>query len=463
MIVGILGGSGLYDSRVSSTCASTPSPRRSARRRRRSSWASLLSDAVELVFVPRHGRGHRLLPSEINYRANVHALKQLGVEKVISVSAVGSLREGLVPGDLVRRGSVHRQDPPARLDLLRRWHRRPRRLRRSGVRALRSCTRRLSVRAAAEERATGGAAARVAPGRHLRVHGGAAVLDARRVAAAPELGRRRDRHDRARPKPSCAARPSSAISSLALVTDYDCWHPEEEAVTRRRVVEVLLANVAAARGDPARGAAAAAELAGVRLRSRGGARDHDIARGDSRAGAGTAEGALREVLREQRRVFLAASSARSRSIASRPHADKRVEVLGGAASFVSVAAGVSSPSPVRLIGVVGDDFPRRTRSSCEQQRRRPGRPRARRRADASAGPAATRRTSRRARRWTRSSTCSRTSTPSCRRRGRIAGLRLARQHRSGAAADVLEQAAAAEVRGVRHHELLDRRASGPSW
>src|SRR5581483_2936832 len=59
-----------------------------------------LGDA-RLVFVPRHGRGHRLLPSEINYRANVHALKQLGVEKVISVSAVGSLREGLVPGDLV--------------------------------------------------------------------------------------------------------------------------------------------------------------------------------------------------------------------------------------------------------------------------------------------------------------------------------------------------------------------------
>ena len=53
---------------------------------------------VGVAFVPRHGRGHRIGPSEINYRANVHALKGLGVEFLLSVGAVGSLRENLRPG-----------------------------------------------------------------------------------------------------------------------------------------------------------------------------------------------------------------------------------------------------------------------------------------------------------------------------------------------------------------------------
>jgi 5'-methylthioadenosine phosphorylase len=56
---------------------------------------------VGVAFLPRHGRGHRLLPSEINFRANIYALKRLGVEFLISVGAVGSLKEGVHPGDIV--------------------------------------------------------------------------------------------------------------------------------------------------------------------------------------------------------------------------------------------------------------------------------------------------------------------------------------------------------------------------
>ena len=56
---------------------------------------------VRVAFLPRHGRGHRLTPSEVPYRANIYALKSLGVEHVISVSACGSLREHLHPGDVV--------------------------------------------------------------------------------------------------------------------------------------------------------------------------------------------------------------------------------------------------------------------------------------------------------------------------------------------------------------------------
>jgi 5'-methylthioadenosine phosphorylase len=57
--------------------------------------------AREVVFLPRHGRQHRLLPSELNYRANIYGLKSLGVEWVVSISAVGSMREGIAPLDLV--------------------------------------------------------------------------------------------------------------------------------------------------------------------------------------------------------------------------------------------------------------------------------------------------------------------------------------------------------------------------
>src|SRR5438552_3119441 len=56
---------------------------------------------VELLFLPRHGRGHRLLPSELPFRANLWALKSLGAERVIAVGAVGSLREEIAPGHLV--------------------------------------------------------------------------------------------------------------------------------------------------------------------------------------------------------------------------------------------------------------------------------------------------------------------------------------------------------------------------
>jgi 5'-methylthioadenosine phosphorylase len=56
---------------------------------------------VEVVFLSRHGRGHRILPSELNYRANIHGMKQLGVDRLISISTAGSMKEHIAPGDLV--------------------------------------------------------------------------------------------------------------------------------------------------------------------------------------------------------------------------------------------------------------------------------------------------------------------------------------------------------------------------
>ncbi len=97
--IGIIGGSGLYQmeglSDVEERSVSTPfgAP----------SDALLIGtlEGVRVAFLARHGRGHRLMPTEVNYRANLWALKSLGVERVIAVSACGSLREHIRPGEIV--------------------------------------------------------------------------------------------------------------------------------------------------------------------------------------------------------------------------------------------------------------------------------------------------------------------------------------------------------------------------
>jgi len=99
VVVGVIGGSGLYeidgieelDEIAVDTPFGTPSD----------AYITGRLEGVRCVFLPRHGRGHRFLPSEVNYRANVWGLKKLGVQHVLSVSAVGSLRESIEPGHMV--------------------------------------------------------------------------------------------------------------------------------------------------------------------------------------------------------------------------------------------------------------------------------------------------------------------------------------------------------------------------
>ncbi len=97
--IGIIGGSGLYRmeglSDVEHRSISTPFGEPS------DDVIVGALDGVPVAFLARHGRGHRLMPTEVNYRANIFALKQLGVEQVISVSACGSLREQIHPGEVV--------------------------------------------------------------------------------------------------------------------------------------------------------------------------------------------------------------------------------------------------------------------------------------------------------------------------------------------------------------------------
>lgn len=98
-MIGVIGGSGLYEleglEKVEEVQLSTPFGEPSDR------YVTGVLHGVKMAFLPRHGRGHRLLPSEVNYRANIYGMKLLGVQRIISVSAVGSLREEIVPGHIV--------------------------------------------------------------------------------------------------------------------------------------------------------------------------------------------------------------------------------------------------------------------------------------------------------------------------------------------------------------------------
>ncbi len=98
-VIGVIGGSGLYEieglTDVQEVNIDTPFGAPS------DAYITGMLDGAKMVFLPRHGRGHKFLPSEVNYRANIYGMKTLGVEQIISVSAVGSMKEEIVPGHIV--------------------------------------------------------------------------------------------------------------------------------------------------------------------------------------------------------------------------------------------------------------------------------------------------------------------------------------------------------------------------
>jgi 5'-methylthioadenosine phosphorylase len=97
--IGVIGGSGLYEieglTEIDEVTLDTPFGAPS------DTFVTGMLEGVKMVFLPRHGRGHRLLPSEVPYRANIYGMKQLGVQRIISVSAVGSMKEAIAPGHIV--------------------------------------------------------------------------------------------------------------------------------------------------------------------------------------------------------------------------------------------------------------------------------------------------------------------------------------------------------------------------
>ena len=174
--IGIIGGSGLYEmdgiSNLESVEIDTPFGHPS------DAIALGSLDGVPVAFLPRHGRGHRINPTNIPFRANVYALKTLGVRRIISVSAVGSLQEEFAPLDLVVPRPTYRPYQAAGLYVLRRRHHCPR----SAGRPL-LCSRFLH-----RSRASSRTGHSRPPFRHSRRHRRPRLLHTRRELHVPLLG-----------------------------------------------------------------------------------------------------------------------------------------------------------------------------------------------------------------------------------------------------------------------------------
>jgi 5'-methylthioadenosine phosphorylase len=247
-IIGVIGGSGLYQmpglGRIREVSVSTPFGKPSDKLVR-----GRLGD-TELVFLPRHGKGHRWLPTEVNFRANIFALKKLGVERIISVSAVGSLRQEIAPGDLVV--------PDQFID---RTSQRP------GTFFGRGLVAHVSL---AEPFCKDLSAVLVKSARaeKAQVHAGGTYL----CMEGPQFSTRAESHlyrswnahviGMTNLQEAKLAREAEiCFGTLALATDYDCWNESAGDVEIERVLAVLQSNVDLAQRTIRR---ALAELAGPR-------------------------------------------------------------------------------------------------------------------------------------------------------------------------------------------------------
>ena len=247
-IIGIIGGSGLYRmqglTRMREINVKTPFGKPSDRLVR-----GRLGDA-ELVFLPRHGRGHRWLPSEINFRANIFALKKIGVERIISISAVGSLQQNIAPGHVVV--------PDQFID---RTTQRPGTFFGNGLVAHVSLAdpfcrdlSRVLVKAARTEKAT--------------VHAGGTYLCMEGPQFSTRAESRLYRSWKAHvigmtnlQEAKLAREAEICFGTLALATDYDCWNESASHVEIEHVLAVLGRNIDLAQRVIRRAAAA---LGGLR-------------------------------------------------------------------------------------------------------------------------------------------------------------------------------------------------------
>ena len=228
--VGVIGGSGLYqlDGLEGSTEHVIETPFGSP-----SDIIFGGSFAGRMVyFLPRHGRGHRLLPTELNHRANIWALRSLGVRWALSATAVGSLREAYRPRDLVI--------PDQFFD--RTSNRSAHTFFGNGIVAhiafgepTSSCLRKIIAQAAAAE--------------GIPVHEGGVYVN----MDGPAFSTRAESEANRRlgfdvigmtnlPEAKLAREAEIAFATLAFVTDYDCWKVDEEPVTAETVISHLLAN-----------------------------------------------------------------------------------------------------------------------------------------------------------------------------------------------------------------------------
>lgn len=193
-------------------------------------------DGVEVRFLPRHGRGHKVSPTTINYRANIDALKRVGCTDVVSVSAVGSLREDLAPGTLVIVDQF-----------VDRTFAREKSFFGTGCVAHVSAAKPVCGR-------LGDALEAAARAQSLNAVRGGTYL----VMEGPQFSTEAESHlyrswgmsvigMTNMPEAKLAREAELCYATVAMVTDYDCWHPAHDHVTVDDVVRVLLANADKAR------------------------------------------------------------------------------------------------------------------------------------------------------------------------------------------------------------------------
>jgi 5'-methylthioadenosine phosphorylase len=237
-VVGVIGGSGLYDlpglEGTEWIPVETPFGEPSDQ-----VLSGTLRDGerrVRLLFLPRHGRGHRRSPSEINYRANLYALKKLGAQAVVSFSAVGSMREEIAPGHLVIVDQFFD-----------RTRGRPSTFFTDGVVAHVSFADPVCP-------ALGRILFETAQGIGAAVHRGGTYL----VMEGPAFSTRAESRIYRSwgvdvigmtnlPEAKLAREAELCYATVALATDYDCWHESEEDVSVEAVLKTLAQNTATAR------------------------------------------------------------------------------------------------------------------------------------------------------------------------------------------------------------------------
>lgn len=233
-VIGIIGGSGIYD---------IDGLENKAWRRVHTPWGEPSDDVLEgflgdvrCVFLPRHGRGHRLSPSHLNYRANIDALKRSGCTDVISLSAVGSLKAELPPGHFVIVDQF---------------------IDRSFAREKsffgEGCVAHVSVAHPVCPR-LGDALEASARALDLPVTRGGTYL----VMEGPQFSTKAESElyrswgcsvigMTNMPEAKLAREAEICYATVAMVTDFDCWHPDHDHVTVDMVVKVLFGNASKAR------------------------------------------------------------------------------------------------------------------------------------------------------------------------------------------------------------------------
>ena len=246
-LLAIIGGSGLYDLPGLSDTAwvTVDTPWGAPSDQIFTGTLATAAGPARLAFLPRHGRGHRLPPSDLNYRANIAALKQLGATDVLSLSAVGGLRADLPPGTFVIVDQF-----------IDRTFAREKSFFGAGCVAHVSMAHPVCPRLGDHVQAALDALAvpHVRGGTYLAMEGPqfSTLAESRlyRSWNCDVIGMTN------MPEAKLAREAELCYATVAMVTDFDCWHPHHDDVTVEAIVGVLMRNAEAARTLVARGAAA---------------------------------------------------------------------------------------------------------------------------------------------------------------------------------------------------------------